>query len=207
MGNQAVLDRKKELRVEKMESNGQNINSNPTNQSSANAEPEETINRIVNHVTTITSTDNIPPFAGTINEDLIDWFDNYEDKTAGFGWKNEDRLAKLPNYLKDGAKSWIKAKMHLIGPGRPFDTYQKLKSEMLKVMVAGDAPNAFFRKMINNKQQKDELPASYAYRMKEMCERFDKNMDEATKLFYIREGIDSRLKGEITCMDPKQLTN
>lgn len=68
-----------------MESNGQNINSNPTNQSSANAEPEATMNRIINHVTTITSTDDILSFAATIKKDLIDWFDNYEDKTTGFG--------------------------------------------------------------------------------------------------------------------------
>lgn len=104
--------------------------------------------------------------------------------------------------MRDGPRAWSRAKAALIGPGKPLDSYQRMKAEMLRVMVSRDYPREFFRKILRCKQQKNELSRQYIYKMKHMCEKFDKNMDEQTELFFIRDGLDSRLKDKITMMNP-----
>ena len=169
-----------------------NLNNEINRMSSVN---DTNVSRIVNQVSeTIGISNFIPTFSGeNAHEDLIDWFEEYEYTTSALQWTNEERFSKLPLYLKASARKWYTLIRPRVGSGQQIDIYEKLKHEMLKMLIQLDYRTEYHRKMMTMKQKKGESH-SYILNMQALFKRVDKDMNESTVLTYIREGLDGSLK-------------
>ena len=147
----------------------------------------------------------LPPFTGdNVHEDLVDWFEQYEYLSESVGWNAEERLAKLPLHLNGTARLWYTSIRPKLGTER-YNSYDKIKHEMLKVLLKPDYRSEYHKRMTTQKQDKDQTPSSFVIKMERLCRRVDRNMTESTILSFIREGLDDRLKPWISSQDPKTI--
>lgn len=111
----------------------------------------------MNQVTTVIGdSGSVPTYSGESHEDLLNFLDDYELVARALSWNDDDRFLRLPIYLRDNARQWLRSIRPGMVPGRAIDTYEKMKHKMLKAMTRSDAAQEFYHKILNLKQLKGE---------------------------------------------------
>lgn len=135
-----------------------------------------------------------PYTADTKQEDIVDWFELYENLASDLSWNDRQRLSKLPLYLDGTAKLWYNDRIRPCLDQEGFQTYNDVKKKMINTLIRPNYRSEYHRRMTTQKQGKDQCPITFAIQMQALCRRVDRNMTESTILSFIREGIDCRLK-------------
>ena len=105
---------------------------------------------------------NIPVLTCDYNEDLIDWFGDYEYESQAAGWDYSTRLARLPCYLQGTARSWYSSY------GSQVKNYFDLKQLMVLKLCKKEYRSLLENKIFDEKQKSGQPVLAYIMRMEDL---------------------------------------
>ncbi|XP_053212264.1 uncharacterized protein LOC128395805 [Panonychus citri] len=125
----------------------------------------------------VANLNNINALSYDYGEDLVDWFENYEFESDAAGWDDETKLTRLPMYLQGTARSWYACYASPSVKSRPKD-YLTLKKMMVRDLCRSDYRTMLEQKIFDYRQEADQPVANYILKMKDLCRRYESEMNE-----------------------------
>ena len=129
-------------------------------------------------------------------EDLDDWFDNFERIGNSNGWTNEIKAYKLPCYLKDTALLIWQS----IGPVNRKD-YNAIKSDIIKKLTPTESLEFAF---YSRKQKPTESTIEYSLKLEKLARKAFGNVNkdnDILKIFW--DGLKYEIRKLIITAKPK----
>ena len=138
---------------------------------------------------------NIPAFSAEFNDDIFEWFDNYESVARAFNWNQLDKFQRITNYLQGTAKRWYRLNL---GPNVPDENKLKdfvtLKSLMIRDLCAPNYRSWLYQQLNYASQQPAQSSIAFIYEMQELCMRIDETIPEIYMLSLIKEKLLPQIK-------------
>ena len=131
-------------------------------------------------------------------EDLDDWFDNFERIGNSNGWTNEIKAYKLPCYLKDTALLIWQS----IGPVNRKD-YNAIKSDIIKKLTPTESLEFAF---YSRKQKPTESTIEYSLKLEKLARKAFGNVNkdnDILKIFW--DGLKYEIRKLIITAIPKNI--
>ena len=173
------------------------------------AEPNIHVNApapIINTVNMPNIPITIPTFSADIDENIIDWFENFEFAAQTLNWSEAEKFQRLPTYLQNTARRWYTMNLNPNIPeaDRPRD-YVTLKSYMIRDLCPADYRSYLSQQLNNSAQQPGQSSTSFIYEIQELCLRIDESTPEIFILSIIKEKLLPQIKYGIALQNPQSI--
>ena len=120
---------------------------------------------------------NIPPFSGEDDENIVDWFENFEVVARTYGWTMDQMFRAVPTYLLGTARRWFNFVTGNYTPEvkRPA-SYVGLKESMIRDLCPSDYRSYLSQQLNSASQRPGQSTTSFIYEIQELCLRIDESI-------------------------------
>ena len=156
--------------------------SNPSSQPSAVRQSTNTRPVFLSTNATI----NPEPYHGTT--DVADWLDSFSIISNANSWADPVKARKLPCFLQGSALKWylnfMKSRLVAVDP-----TWDELKAALSTAFSSVNSALGDFNRMIARTQKLNESAMIYVYDKLSLLNKVANNMNEATKVAHLLNGL------------------
>ena len=128
-----------------------------------------------------------------------EWIKEFEEASTLSNYNDQTRFSRFPFYLKLGpAKQW-----HILNK-MSFQEWVGLRKGFLTEFTPEDEKWSYEQKLRNRKFRfETETLICYHYAVVDLCRKVDPKMSDKTKVYYLLNGLDSRMRNQLALFDLK----
>lgn len=135
-------------------------------------------------------------FKGSDEQDPISWIQSVDELFDAMKVEDNDRRRLLPMYFEADVKKWYRSEVL-------SDDYGEFKQQFINAFTSSVYQLKISTKLLNRRQNQNELVQSYYFDILALCARLNPNMQEAEKILYLLRGLKPSIQQQVIMGDPK----
>ena len=161
-----------------------------------NDRKDDVINSLRNQML-IMNLEKFPKFSGKSKQNPSKWLTDIQEKMEILKLTADERLALIPSCLETAAHDWFNDNKNSI------PTWQIFMQKLLKPFESSGKTDISFNRLRHYEQGPYENVKQYYFEIMKLCKEANPNMDEASKLQYLKDGLKPSLRFDVLLKNPK----
>ncbi len=141
--------------------------------------------------------EKLPKFTGKSKQNVSKWLREFQQAMHICNLSDEEKLFFVSSWLEAEARDWFFDNTHL------FPTWSVFVTKLMKTFESSGKADTAFNRLRHYEQGVNQDVRQYYFEIMKLCKETNLNMDEASQLQYLKDGLKPSLRFDILLKDPK----
>jgi hypothetical protein len=141
--------------------------------------------------------EKLPKFTGKSKQNVSKWLREFQQAMHICNLSDEEKLFFVSSWLEAEARDWFFDNTHL------FPTWSVFVTKLMKTFESSGKADIAFNRLRHYEQGINQDVRQHYFEIMKLCKETNLNMDEASKLQYLKDGLKPSLRFDILLKDPK----
>ncbi len=141
--------------------------------------------------------EKLPKFTGKSKQNVSKWLREFQQAMHICNLSDEEKLFFVASWLEAEARDWFFDNAH------SFPTWSIFVTKLTKTFESSGKADIAFNRLRHYEQGINQDVRQYYFEIMKLCKETNPNMDEASKLQYLKDGLKPSLRFDILLKDPK----
>jgi hypothetical protein len=141
--------------------------------------------------------EKLQKFSGKSKQNVSKWLHEFQQAMHICKLTDEEKLTYVSSWLEADARDWFFDNMHL------FPTWTAFVEKLIKTFESSGKADIAFNRLRHYEQGITQDVRQYYFEIMKLCKEANADMDEASKLQYLKDGLKPSLRFDVLLKDPK----